>query len=125
MANEYTILISSNFYAALNIEKAKKILFEKFVVIAFSDIIESAAVFGGNGIYLNAVAILVSEIVPDDMQFFLKETETTLGRIRGPESGGLVAIDLDLVELNGDILRIKDAEQEYYKNCIKTINICI
>lgn len=124
MANEYTILISSNFYPALNIENAKKILFEKFIVIGFSDIIESTAVCGGNGIYLNAVAILISEIGPDEMQLFLKETETTLGRIRGPESRGQVAIDLDLVKLNGIILRKKDVEQDYYKNCIKTINIC-
>lgn len=123
MANEYSILISSNLNPALNIEKVRKILFEKFFVIGFSDIIESAAVFGGNGIYLNAVVILVSAIGPDEMRNFLKETETKLGRIRGPESNGQVAIDLDLVEQNGQVLRTKDAEQEYYKNCIKTIKI--
>ena len=121
MTNEYTILISSNFCPVLNIEKVRKILCENFIVNAFSDIIESAAVCGGNGIYLNAVAILVSEIGPDEMQFFLKETETILGRVRGPESKGQVAIDLDLVEQNGIVIRTKDAEQDYYKNCIKTL----
>lgn len=125
MDNEYSILISSNSNPALNIEKVKNIIFEQFIVIGFSDIIESEAVCGGKGNYLNAVVILVSEIGPDEMVVFLKEIETILGRIRGPESNGQVAIDLDLVEQNGQVLREKDAKQDYYKNCIKTISISI
>ena len=115
------ILLSSNHEAFKNIEIAKKYLSDRFDKIVFSESIESNAIGGECGIYLNAVAIVETEKRLEDMESFLKATETILGRVRGLESKGLVQIDLDLVEWNGNVLRPKDAARPYYVDCLNSL----
>jgi len=128
--NQFIILLSSNQEALKNMEAAKELLIKTFPEILFSESIESDAVVNEKEkefslapkLYLNAVAVGRTLIAIEEMQIFLKQAETALGRTRGPLSHGLVAIDLDLVEWNKEVLRPKDAEQSYYKECMKTIN---
>lgn len=128
--NQFIILLSSNQEALKNMEAAKELLIKIFPEILFSESIESDAVVNEKGkdillvpkSYLNAIAIGRTLINIEEMQIFLKQSETALGRTRGPLSDGLVAIDLDLVEWNKKVLRPKDAAQSYYKKCIENIN---
>jgi 2-amino-4-hydroxy-6-hydroxymethyldihydropteridine diphosphokinase len=128
--NQFIILLSSNQDAPKNMEAAKELLIKIFPEILFSESIESDAVVYEKEKeyslapkpYLNAVAVGRTLIKIEEMQIFLKQSEIALGRTRGPLSHGLVAIDLDLVEWNKEVLRPKDAEQSYYKKCMKKIN---
>jgi KUP system potassium uptake protein len=119
--NKFILLISSNYKANRNIQLAKSLLSEAFNKAVFSENHKSDAVGQGYGVYLNAVGIIETETTFDEFQNFIKNLEIKLGRVRGPEAKGSVAIDLDLIEWNGKILRPKDAEQEYYKTCLNSL----
>lgn len=71
--------------------------------------------------YLNAVCFGQTNCMLEYIQTLLKQTEMAMGRKNGPESYGQVAIDLDLVEWDGEILRPDDAVQDYYTICLKDI----
>jgi len=129
--NRFIVLLASNSEAEKNMEMARKILILNFPNrILFSENHWSMAVLtegheievGENSRYLNAVCAVNTEKDCDSIQLFLKKTESDLGRIRGVEAQGRVAIDMDLVEWNDVILRPKDAKQEYYKVCLKELN---
>lgn len=95
---------------------------------SFSENIRTAAVpkekqplLTETAFYLNAVCQAQSERSLNEIQSFLKQTETEMGRIRGSEAKGQVSIDLDLVEWNEEVLRPKDANQAYYQVCIENL----
>jgi len=128
--NQFTILLASNLNAEFHITDACECLSKAFPVnIRFSDNHWSDAVVksgqclpsGECGRYLNTICKGLTDFVLDDFQAYLKITETKLGRIRGVETQGSVAIDMDLVEWNGEVLRPKDAEQEYYMVCLRDL----
>lgn len=126
--NRFILLMASNMNAESHILEACICLVNAFPDgIRFSDNHWSDAVVKSGqpapsveyARYLNAVCMGYTNFQLDDFQAFLKMTETEMGRSRGSESHGCVAIDLDLVEWNGEILRPKDAEQDYYRVCLK------
>jgi len=128
--NRFIILLASNSEAEKNMERVRKLLALAFPEgTRFSDNHWSAAVvkeghlapLGECAMYLNAVCVASSEMAWNDVQAFLKQTETEMGRLRGTEAQGRVAIDMDLVEWNGEVLRPKDAAQDYYKMCLKDL----
>jgi 7,8-dihydro-6-hydroxymethylpterin-pyrophosphokinase len=128
--NRFIILLASNSEAEKNIAKARNLLAQAFPEgTRFSENHWSAALVkegqlppkGECAMYLNTVCVARSEMALDDVQVFLKQTETEMGRLRGAEAQGHVAIDMDLVEWNGEILRPKDAEQDYYQTCLKDL----
>ena len=128
--NRFIILLASNSEAEKNMERARKLLALAFPEgTRFSENHWSAALVkegqlpprGECAMYLNAVCLASSKMTLNDVQAFLKQTETEMGRLRGAEAQGRVAIDMDLVEWNGEVLRPKDAEQDYYQTCLKDI----
>ena len=67
--------------------------------------------------YLNAICLANTELSLNSVQSILKKIEGEMGRKRD-DAFGLVAIDLDLVVWNGEILRPWDVAQSYYQECI-------
>lgn len=129
MTSQFIILLSSNQNAAKNMEAAKDLLIKNFPEIHFSKSIESETIIHDkekkfNNLpkyYLNSVAIGNTSMRLNEILAFLKQSETALGRVRGPLSQGFVAIDLDLIEWNKEVIRPKDASQLYYKDCVADI----
>jgi len=128
--NQFIILLASNFEAEKNIAEARIILSLAFPEGArFSENHWSAALVregqpafqGEYAKYLNTVCMAQSVSPLMDIQVVLKKIESDMGRIRGAESQGQVAIDLDLIEWNGETLRPKDAIQGYYQVCLKDL----
>ncbi|MCK9311715.1 MAG: 2-amino-4-hydroxy-6-hydroxymethyldihydropteridine diphosphokinase [Bacteroidales bacterium] len=128
--NQFIILLASNSEAEKNIAEARIILSLAFPEGArFSENHWSAALIkegqpvpqGECAKYLNAVCVAQSVSTLRDIQIVLKKIELDMGRIRSVEMHGRVAIDLDLVEWNGEILRPKDAIQGYYQACLKDL----
>lgn len=125
--NTFQILLASNTNAAEHLAEAHERLIKLFPSeIRFSDILESFAM-NKNGVidkkctYLNELCQVCTELPLESVLSMLKVMETEMGRIRGLEAKGMVAIDLDLVEWNGEILRPWDVAQPYYRDCLKSL----
>ena len=128
--NRFILLLASNLNAEFQIHEACDYLAKSFPLgIRFSEnhwsdaVIKSgqSAPTGECARYLNTVCMGITDVTLDDFQAFLKKKETDMGRDRGKKTFGCVAIDMDLVEWNGDILRPKDAAQDYYRVCLKDL----
>ncbi len=125
--NTFQILLASNWNAAVHLADAVERLHKQFPSdIRFSEIMESIAVnkdddIDENCTYLNAICQANTELTMNSVQSRLKEMEAEMGRKRGLEAKGMVAIDLDLVEWNGEILRPRDVAQPYYRDCLKSL----
>jgi 7,8-dihydro-6-hydroxymethylpterin-pyrophosphokinase len=125
--NHLIILLASNFEAENNIAEARirlSLAFPdgvRFSENHWSDALVKAGLptlQGECAKYLNAVCVAQTETMREDILLLLKKTETEMGRLRGPEAQGRVAIDLDLIVWNGAILRPNDAAQDYYQACL-------
>jgi len=126
--NTFQILLASNSNAAEHMAEAMERLVTIFPSdIRFSEVLESRAVnkagesLINGGVYLNAVCRACTEKPLDRVQQLMKEMETEMGRIRGSAANGLVAIDLDLVVWNGEIVRPWDAAQRFYQDCLNSL----
>lgn len=125
--NTFQILLASNTNATQNLADALERLKKLFPTeIRFSEMLESFAVNKTGVIdkkctYLNALCQAHTELPLKSVQSLLKYMETEMGRKRGLEAKGMVAIDLDLVEWNGEILRPWDVAQPYYRDCLESL----
>jgi len=124
----FRVLMGSNSNATTALTEAREKLERAFPEdILFSENLESVAVNkDGNTTsvsanYLNALCLAKTELALGDVQSLLKKMEEEMGRVRGLASG-LVSIDLDLVEWNGEIVRPNEAAQSYYQECLKSLN---
>ena len=126
--NIFQILMASNSEAEKHLAEARKILEKVFPNgIRFSEQLVSMAV-DNQGFeepqttaYLNALCLAYSELPMDSVQSILKGVETKMGRVRGVEGKGVIAIDLDLVVWNEAILRPRDVARTYYQNCLLSL----
>jgi len=127
--NTFQVLLASNTNASMNMAEANDRLQSVFPLnIQFSEVLESKAVSKNRNeeldatTYLNGLCLAQTEIPLEKVQSILKKLETEMGRIKGSEGNGLVAIDLDLVVWNQEVLRPWDVAQTYYQNCLKSLN---
>lgn len=68
---------------------------------------------GDDSTYYNAVACCSTGLQPPQIECLLKCYEAESGRRHSPGSHS-VAIDLDLVVFDGDVLRPRDAARDYF-----------
>ena len=76
-----------------------------------SSVYSTPALNGVDADYLNAVACGSCELTQEQAVAMLKDYERQCGRTKGDEC---VVIDLDLVMADGDVLRPRDMEREYF-----------
>lgn len=79
-----------------------------------SAIYETPDIRGKADNYLNAVVSGITEDDYDSINNLLKDWENICGRNKDDSAKGVVTIDLDLVVWNGEIVRPKDFEREYF-----------
>lgn len=96
------------------INAALKFLKELLDDPSISDIYDSQAFNGKDAPYLNAVVHGHSRLNYDKTLACLKEYEANHGRNREEKKEGEVAIDLDLVIWDFQIIRPKDFERHYF-----------
>lgn len=65
--------------------------------------------------YLNAVAVIESDISRDILDTMLKNYEVAAGRTNEARQSGLVAIDIDIVIAGSEIVRQKDYGRYYFR----------
>jgi 2-amino-4-hydroxy-6-hydroxymethyldihydropteridine diphosphokinase len=65
--------------------------------------------------YANATISITTDLSIHNLTALLKETEKELGRIRGAESAGQVAIDIDVVIYDGTVCRHSEFAADYFQ----------
>lgn len=86
-------------------------------ILASSEASEAyfTAPLSGNGSdYCNAVLTGYTSLSEPDLNALLKKMEEEAGRDENARARGDVPLDLDLVIMDGKVLRAKDAEREYF-----------
>jgi 2-amino-4-hydroxy-6-hydroxymethyldihydropteridine diphosphokinase len=98
--------IGSNHRAEEHLSAVLDSLLLQFRDLALSPVFESAAEGGNGAPYLNLVAAIDTELAPGELNSWLKQLETKLGRQRPSLPEGAVSIDIDLLtygKLNGRV----------------------
>lgn len=116
------ILLGSNTYSKLNIDKAKRMLLFYFPDIAFS---KSSITFSDTESkfpFRNVLAIFTSELTVEEIIAKLKTIESAMGRTPKDKEVGRILIDLDLLGYDDTIVRPKDFEKEYVQNLLGVFN---
>lgn len=70
---------------------------------------------GTSAPYLNAVAIIESDDKLENLNKEFKQIEIRLGRDEESRRLKQVPCDIDIVEADGEVLRLKDSLQDYYR----------
>lgn len=94
--------------------KALQWLSATFHVIASSNIYETEEYHGRHAPYFNCVACVESPDTDTVVISMLKDFEHNQGRTAESKATGLVPIDLDLVAINGRILRPQEFDRDYF-----------
>lgn len=116
MMNTYVISIGSN-----AVDKAERLAFgfdelgSRVDVVARSQAYVTPALNGRDADYLNAVAVVRTDVDLDSLSALLKHIETLSGRTPQSKMSGVVPLDLDTVIADGTVVRPGDFNQQYFQ----------
>ena len=71
--------------------------------------------------YMNLVAVLRTEDSHEMVKETLKELEAVLGRRLGDKDKGIIPIDIDILQWNGQILKAAELSRRYVKDSLRTL----
>ncbi|WP_308777532.1 2-amino-4-hydroxy-6-hydroxymethyldihydropteridine diphosphokinase [uncultured Bacteroides sp.] len=116
------ICLGSNYEASAHMEKACKILDKIFTAIQWGEVIETPSEGGvDKGNYLNRGAILVTDKNPNQIRKDFKTIESQLGRTEEGKKAGIVPIDIDLLKVDGAIIKPADFNKNYVQRVLKSL----
>ena len=114
--NKIVISIGSNGRCReSNVEQCLEFLRLRFSEARFSTVYNTPASNGRDADYLNVVMEGTCSDDFDKTKSLLKLYETTHGRTPACKLAGLVPIDLDIVMWNGEVVRQRDLNQDYFQ----------
>lgn len=73
--------------------------------------------------YLNAVAVVDTELSHDELRSRFKLMEQAEGRTPASKATGLIPLDIDIVIFNGEILRPYDFDQPYFRRGLEMAGV--
>lgn len=113
--HRYTVSLGSNDGdRRRHINDALTRLMETGEVSAYSDIYETAAINGRDADYMNAVAVVRSQLPPEQFTDVCKRVERYGGRNRSSKLTGRIPIDIDVVIIDTTVIRPADFSQLYF-----------
>ncbi len=113
MKNRFVISIGSNSAdSAVRVGRAIEHLESVLLQMRSSSVYRTPSVSGDGTTYTNAVVSGFSCLDAEEMERVCKAYERECGRTK--EKGVTVVIDLDVVIINSEILRPKDAARSYF-----------
>ena len=123
MAHQIILSLASNRFQKANLSKARCCLEE-----ILSDLQSTVEIWTqpvGNAkrrdAYLNQLVRGTTELDEDALNDWLKQTELSFGRTQAKRLLGIVPIDLDLLEFDGEKRHLNDWERPYVKNLIEEL----
>lgn len=122
MSNKLVIGIGSN-SADKNVQMnlAAQWLSEQLTGMKMSSIYSTPALGGLGDDYLNAVVVGTTTLGADDFNSLAKEYEKSAGRTSESKRNHIVPIDIDIVMLNGKIIREKDFNCYFFQRGYKQL----
>ena len=123
MPHQVIISLASNRYQKTNLSKARRRLEEILSDLCFSDEHWTKPI--GNAVrrddYLNQLARGTTELDEDALNVWLKQTELSFGRTQAKRLLGIVPIDLDLLEYDGEHRHLLDWQRPYVKDLLASL----
>lgn len=114
--NRIVISIGSNDHRReSNVEQCLEFLRLRFTEARFSTVYNTPASNGRDADYLNVVMEGECNDDFDKTKSLLKLYETAHGRTPACKLAGQVSIDLDIVMWNGEVVRQRDFNQDYFQ----------
>lgn len=114
--NKLVISIGSNSKdREWQVENCIKWLKSKLSGVSHSEIYNSAASNGKDPDYLNVVMKAKCRENFDEINKKLKDYESVCGRTPSSKQTGEIPMDLDIIIWNGEIVRERDFNQEYFQ----------
>lgn len=120
--HEVIISLASNENQESNLEKARVQLTQLMTDVHFTSAIWTDPYYIGHGRsnkYLNQLCKGTTAFGEGLLCEVLKETEKRIGRIHNED--GIVTIDLDLLEYDGQRHHLKDWSRDYVKNLLNEL----
>lgn len=122
--NTFIISMGSNENRTENMSRCRYLLSKYYPDVMFSEMINTEP-FGDNyqSDFFNQLALINSD--DDDLAITerLKMIESEIGRHADEKSRGIIKIDVDLLVVNGNIIKVEDFERPYinslFENFIK------
>ncbi len=122
--HKYIISVGSNSEndrAVQNIQTVFNLLTQRFEAVVFSAVIPTRAVdVSVDCRFFNAVASFQSLMSPVQLKSFLKEAEKEMGRKSSTEE---VAIDMDIILVDGQIVHQDYENRAFIRALIRTIEV--
>ena len=123
MTHRVILSLASNRFQKANLSKARSCLEEILSDLSFSSEHWTQPV--GNAqrrdAYLNQLATGTTTLDEETLNERLKQMELNFGRTQAKRLLGIVPIDLDLLEYDGEKLHLLDWQRPYVKELIKEI----
>ncbi len=117
-----TILaIGSNKDAEANISRALGLLAEYITDIRQSQTLRTEALDGAKGTFSNLMLLGHTALSLEELTAKTKETERLCGRIHGNGDGGMVSMDIDIMDYDGQKLHSSDWQRDYIRTLIKEV----
>ena len=117
------ISLAANRFQKRNLSKARRCLEEILFDVRFTSECWTAPV--GNTLchdaYLNQLAIGHTELDEPTLTERLKQTELSFGRTAAKRRLGIVPIDLDILDFNGEKRHLRDWERPYVEQLIEEL----
>lgn len=112
--SEIVLSVGSNLKAGY-VEKAIAWLESVLTECRASHIYTTPAVQGYGDPYTNAVVMARSDMDCNELNRIIKEYELSCGRDDNARAKGIVPIDIDIVVVAGEVLRLRDFNQSFFK----------
>lgn len=121
--NTFIISIGSNENRTENMSRCRYLLSKEYPNVIFSEMINTEP-FGENyqSDFYNQLALVNSEDNELVLADKLKRIESEIGRQCDEKSRGIIKIDVDLLVVNGKVVKLEDFERPYINNLFDNLN---
>ena len=124
MMHRVIISLAANRFQKKNLSKARRCLEEILSDMHFTSECWTAPV--GNAlcrdVYLNQLVGGTTALDESTLNVWLKATELSFGRTEAKRQVGIVPIDLDILDFNGEKRHLRDWERPYVKQIINELS---
>ena len=117
--SRHYIVLAGTTYSGEEARRVRELILEALPEARLTEAMTSEDAKGSGRLYRNALLILDSREEPDVLARRMKELEERAGRVRTP--GGEVALDLDVVLCDGQVLRPADYAAPYFQTLYRRL----
>jgi len=115
--------VGSNINPGDNVQKAKELISEKYIIIKSSRFIKTKPIgYKDQDDFLNGGFLIETSLEQHLFKQFLNDIENRLGRIRTDDKNEPRTIDLDIVIWNGNVVDSDYYERDFLQTIVKELD---